>query len=179
MNTVEKIGRQTEWAETIASLDFRDALSKTVTAVTVVATSGPHGLAGLTCSAVCSVCDQPSTILLCVNRKSYAAGIIKSNGVLSVNWLASDQATVSQIFAGVGSVPMEERFEPDGWQAQVTGAPCRTDALVSFDCIIVNTLDVGSHMVIFAEVVAETRSEKLQPLIYHRRTYATTKSLAD
>jgi flavin reductase (NADH)/flavin reductase/chlorophenol-4-monooxygenase component 1 len=179
MNTVEKIGRQTECSETIASRDFRDALSKTATAVTVVATSGPYGLAGLTCSAVCSVCDQPSTILLCVNRKSYAADIIKSNGVLSVNWLASDQATVSQIFAGVGSLPMEERFETDGWQALVTGAPCRTDALVSFDCTIVNTVDVGSHMVIFAEVVAETRSEKRLPLIYHRRTYATTQSLMD
>jgi flavin reductase (DIM6/NTAB) family NADH-FMN oxidoreductase RutF len=175
MQTVEKIGRK----ECLASLDFRDALSKTCTAVTVVATNGPSGLAGLTCSAVCSVCDQPSTVLLCVNRKSRAASIIKSNGVLSVNWLASDQAAISQIFAGVGSIPMAERFEGDGWQALETGAPCRTDALVSFDCTVVNTLDVGSHMVIFAEVVAEMHSEKLQPLIHHRRTYATTRSLAD
>jgi enamine deaminase RidA (YjgF/YER057c/UK114 family) len=37
--------------------------------------------------------------------KSQAAGIIRDNRVLSVNWLASDQEAISQLFAGVGSVP--------------------------------------------------------------------------
>ena len=179
MHTLEKIDRSKEGPATIASLDFRDALSKTSTAVTVVTTNGPSGLAGLTCSAVCSVCDQPSTVLLCVNRKSQAASIIKNNRVLSVNWLASDQTETSQIFAGVGSIPMAERFRGDGWQPLVTGAPCRTDALVSFDCTIVKTLDVGSHMVVFAEVVAKMHSKKIQPLVYHARKYATIQPLAD
>ena len=67
--------------EAVSSSDFKKALSRASAHVTVVATNGPFGLAGLTCSAVCSVCDNPPTILLCVSQKSFATGIIKKNGV--------------------------------------------------------------------------------------------------
>jgi flavin reductase (DIM6/NTAB) family NADH-FMN oxidoreductase RutF len=179
MHDIREIQHPNRALEKVASFDFRDALSKALTPVTVVATNGPFGLAGLTCSAVCSVCDDPPTVLLCVNRKSFAAGIIKNNGVLSVNWLAADQASISQTFAGVGSVPMEQRFADEGWQTIATGAPCRMDAVISLDCTIVSSMDVGSHSVIFAEVVAKSHSEECSPLVYHRRQYATTRSLAD
>ena len=59
---------------------------------------------------------RPAFHVLVLNRKSQAASIIKNNRVLSVNWLASDQTETSQIFAGVGSIPMAERFRGDGWQ---------------------------------------------------------------
>jgi flavin reductase (DIM6/NTAB) family NADH-FMN oxidoreductase RutF len=179
MHVDESVRQLNRALETVASPDFRDALSKATTPVTVVATNGPFGLAGVTCSAVCSVCDDPPTVLLCVNRKSYAASIIKDNGVLSVNWLAAGQAIISQTFAGIGSVPMEERFADEGWRIIATGAPCLMDAAISFDCAVVNTIDVGSHSVIFAEVVAKIQSEECSPLVYHRRQYATTRSLAD
>src|SRR4051794_15343350 len=71
----------------VAAAEFREALSHALTPVTVVATDGEHGLAGVTCSAVCSVCDTPPTILVCINRKSYSNALIKANGVLCVNWL--------------------------------------------------------------------------------------------
>jgi flavin reductase (DIM6/NTAB) family NADH-FMN oxidoreductase RutF len=163
----------------VAPLEFKDTLSRALTPVTVVATAGPGGLAGLTCSAVCSVCDKPPTILLCINQRSFAADIVKKNGVLSVNWLAAGQSDISQTFAGVGSVPMERRFDEAGWHILTTGAPCRMDAAVSLDCEIANTIDVGSHSVIFARVVAKHHSEECSPLVYHQRQYATTRSLAE
>jgi flavin reductase (NADH)/flavin reductase/chlorophenol-4-monooxygenase component 1 len=171
--------RDGEWPGTVSSPDFRDALSRASTAVTIVATNGPFGLAGLTCSAVCSVSDDPPTVLLCLNRKSFAASIIKKNGVLSVNWLAAGQESLSQIFAGIGAVPMEERFTGTAWEAITTGSPCRTDAAISFDCAIVDTIDVGTHSVVFARVVAKNLSQDFSPLVYHRRQYATTRPLAD
>src|SRR3546814_8911898 len=69
---------QKEIAEGLDAIDaaaFKAALSNASTPVTVVATDGPFGRAGLTCSAVSSVCDTPPTILLCVNRQSYATEI--------------------------------------------------------------------------------------------------------
>ena len=39
--------RDGEWPGTVSSPDFRDALSQASTAVTIVATNGPFGLAGL------------------------------------------------------------------------------------------------------------------------------------
>src|SRR5262245_33886561 len=73
----------------ISVSEFRDALARAVTAVTVVTTDGPGGLAGVTCSAVASVCDTPPTVLVCMNRRSYVNGVIKQNDVLCVNWLSS------------------------------------------------------------------------------------------
>jgi flavin reductase (DIM6/NTAB) family NADH-FMN oxidoreductase RutF len=168
----------TKYRTAVAPLEFKDTLSRALTPVTVVATNGPGGLAGLTCSAVCSVCDEPPTVLLCVNRKSLAADVIQKNGVLSVNWLAAKQSHISQTFAGVGSVPMQSRFGDTSWGILTTGAPCRMDAVVSLDCEITNTIDVGSHSVIFARVVAKHHSEESLPLVYHHRQYATTQSLA-
>src|SRR5437764_5807195 len=108
---------QLDGYKTLSSQEFKETLSRATTPVTIVATNGPFGLARLTCSAVCSVCDDPPTVLLCVNRKSFAAEIIKKNGVLSVNWLAASQASVSQTFAGVGAVPMQQRFADGDWRA--------------------------------------------------------------
>ena len=100
--------------EEVSAAEFRDALSNALTPVTIVATDGEHGLAGVTCSAVCSVCDTPPTIMVCINRKSFSNSVIKANGVLCVNWLQADHAPVSQMFAGAGSVPMPQRFRCDG-----------------------------------------------------------------
>ena len=109
----------------ISAAEFRDALAYAATAVTVLATAGPAGIAGVTCSAVCSVCDTPATILFCVNRGSAANSVLKANGFVSVNWLNSQQADVSQLFAGIGHVPMQNRFEDERWQTSAHGVPYR------------------------------------------------------
>lgn len=155
--------------------EFRDALSKAVTPVTVLATNGAGGIAGVTCSAVCSVCDTPPTVLVCVNRKSFANGIIKANGVLSINWLRAEQSVVSQIFSGAGSVPMEQRFAFGEWGTLATGAPYNKGALVALDCRIVEEKEVGSHSVFLAEIIATAHSDSTDPLLYCRRSYATTQ----
>ena len=84
--------------------EFRAALSRLTTAVSVIATDGPAGVAGLTCSAVCAVSDDPAMVLACVHGKSAANAIIKTNGVLCVNCLQSGQRSLSQAFAGIGAV---------------------------------------------------------------------------
>jgi flavin reductase (NADH)/flavin reductase/chlorophenol-4-monooxygenase component 1 len=155
--------------------EFRDALSKAVTPVTVLATNGAGGIAGVTCSAVCSVCDTPPTVLVCVNRKSYANRIIRANGVLSINWLRAEQSVVSQIFSGAGSLPMEQRFASTEWGTLATGAPYNKGALVALDCRIVEEKEVGSHSVFLAEIIATAHSDSTDPLVYCRRAYATTR----
>lgn len=157
---------------------FRDALSRVATAVTIVATNGEHGMAGVTCSAVCSVCDTPATVLVCVNRRSYANGIIKRNGVLCVNWLGSAHAEISQVFAGVGEIPMERRFAPAQWDVLATGAPYCKVAVVALDCRVAQAMEVGTHSIFLAEVVQAAAVESIgDPLVYCQRSYATTRPL--
>ncbi len=161
----------------VSSPEFREALSKVTAAVTIVTTDGPAGRAGVTCSAVCSVSDAPPTIVACVHRESAANRIIKANGVLCVNCLHADQQPLSQIFAGAGCVPMAERFADGRWAALTTGAPCCTDAMVALDCEVLEIREIGTHSLFVAKVLLTAHAGPAEPLIYHRRAYATTRSL--
>ena len=48
----------------IALADFRDGMARLAGAVNVITTDGAAGPAGFTASAVCSVTDQPPTLLV-------------------------------------------------------------------------------------------------------------------
>jgi flavin reductase (NADH)/flavin reductase/chlorophenol-4-monooxygenase component 1 len=158
--------------------EFRDAMSRVASSVSIVSTDGPHGLAGFTCSAVCSVTDEPPTIMVCINRKSAANAIIKANGVLCVSSLGADQVELSQMFAGVGRVPMNERFAAPHWSVLATGAPYCTASRVALDCRVADVREVGTHSVILAEVLFAAHAGDGEPLIYHSRNYATLRHMA-
>lgn len=166
-----------ERAGPISAVEFRGAMSKVTTAVSVIATGGPGGTAGLTCSAVCAVSDTPATLVVCIHGKSAANSVIRANGVFSVNCLQIDQIELSQAFAGIGSIPMTERFAMANWGVLVTGAPYCKDALVALDCEIADVHDVGTHSIFIVKVVATAESKDRAPLIYQRRNYATTCSV--
>jgi len=158
--------------------EFREAMSRVASTVSIVSTNGSHGVAGFTCSAVCSVTDEPPTIMVCVNRKSAANAIIKANGVLCVSSLGADQIELSQMFAGVGRVPMNERFAGRHWGVLATGAPYCTTSRVALDCRVADVIEVGTHSVILAEVLATAHAGDGEPLIYHSRNYATLRHMA-
>jgi flavin reductase (DIM6/NTAB) family NADH-FMN oxidoreductase RutF len=162
----------------VSAEQFRDALSRVASSVSIVATDGAHGIAGFTCSAVCSVTDDPPTIMVCVNRKSAANAVIKGNGVLCVSSLGAEQVELSQIFAGVGRVPMNERFSGPHWGVLATGSPYCTQSRVALDCRVADIREVGTHSVIFAEVISTVHASDGQPLIYHSRNYATIRQVA-
>src|SRR5262252_6977918 len=79
--------------------EFRTGLSLLPGGVTVITTDGPAGIAGFTASAVCSVTDSPPTVLVCMNRSSYAHQFFASNGVLCVSVLSAGQQPLSAMFA--------------------------------------------------------------------------------
>jgi flavin reductase (NADH)/flavin reductase/chlorophenol-4-monooxygenase component 1 len=163
---------------TLATPDkFREAMSRVASSVSIVCTDGAHGIAGFTCSAVCSVTDEPPTILVCVSRKSAANAVIKANAVLCVNSLRADQIELSQMFAGVGRVPMHERFAGPGWSVLATGSPYHKTSRVALDCRVADIREIGTHSVIFAEVLSAMHTYDGDPLMYHGRNYATLRPL--
>ncbi len=164
-------------AGAVSPTDFRAALTNLTTAVSIIATNGAAGLAGLTCSAVCGVSDTPATMIACVGRRSAAHDVIVGNGVFCINCLPATRRDLSQIFAGVGRVPMPERFAPGEWDVLSTGAPVASDALVVFDCKLADMRDVGTHGVLIGIVVATRQNLSAEPLVFQRQQYATTRLL--
>ena len=140
-------------------------------AVNVVTTHSPEGPCGLTASAVCAVTDEPPTLLLCINRDSDANEAFKASGVLCVNTLSAAQEHLSPIFASMTGASQAQRFDEADWTTLTTGAPVLRDAVVSFDCRITSSTEVGTHTVFFCEVDASQTGAENEGLIYFGRAY--------
>ncbi|HED1543033.1 TPA: flavin reductase [Kluyvera cryocrescens] len=151
-------------------IEFRNAMAQLGSAVSVITTDGPAGKFGFTASAVCSVTDQPPTLLVCMNRNSFAHAHFKQNGTLCVNVLSSDHQALSGVFANA-SLRSEERFCHDSWQVMASGAPVLSSAVASFDCLIDDCHEVGSHSVFYCRVQAIRSSEQPRGLVYFNRRY--------
>jgi flavin reductase len=148
---------------------FRDAMSRLCAAVNVITTDGPGGQAGFTASAVCSVTDAPPTLLVRLNRGASASPTVHANGVLCVNVLSEGQHEISNLFGG--KTPMLQRFAAARWAQTASGAPRLEGALVAFDCRIVNAVDVGTHAVMFCQVIGIHEGALRNALLYYGRAY--------
>jgi len=118
----------------VASQDYRDAMACLGAAVNIVTTDGRAGRAGFTASAVCSVTDNPPTLLVCMNRGSSAYASVRENGVVCVNVLSARHERLSRLFGG--RISFDERFAAAAWLTLETGAPALADCAVAFDCRI-------------------------------------------
>lgn len=157
--------------------EFRDAMCRLGAAVNVITTDGPAGRHGMIASAVCSVSDDPPTILVCVNRRAHANALLKANRRLCVNILALDQKAVCTIFMQGGS-PIAERFERSGeWSVRAAGSPRLANALATVDTRVTQAIEIGSHTVFFCEVIEIGLGEPRTGLVYFDRDYRHTADL--
>jgi|SRR5665213_3417291 len=157
--------------DTVEPNAFRQAMSRVSASVHVVTTFGPAGKAGFTATAVCSVSDNPATLLVCLNGCSQILPVLQKNRCLCVNTLGADDKNIADIFAGRTGLFMDTRFETGSWLTLKSGSPVLESAIVSFDCIVTEIKQVATHNVFFA-VVKEIREPlRGQALLYHDRIY--------
>jgi flavin reductase len=149
---------------------FRNAMALLGGAVSVITTDGAAGRFGFTASAVCSVTDQPPTLLVCMNRSSHSKVHFKTNGVLSVNVLTAEHQDISGVFAN-RELTMEQRFAAAHWHTLESGAPLLDEALVSFDCRIAQAHEVGSHTIFYCEILDLKIGASQEGLVYFNRAY--------
>lgn len=155
----------------ISKQHYRNGMSRFAAAVNIVTTNGPAGSAGFTASAVCSVTDDPPTVVVCLNRASQLHTMFQENGVFCVSTLASDQRELAEMFAHRAGVPMLERFVLPHWEKLSTGAPAVRDALACFDCCISLVQEIGTHYAMYGEVQEIRTSDRTSALLYLNRSY--------
>lgn len=149
---------------------FRNGMALLGSAVSVITTDGEAGRFGFTATAVTSVTDEPPTLLVCMNRHSFAHPHFKTNGVLCVNVLRGEHQGISWDFAN-RDLTSEARFAKHQWMTLATGSPMLKDALVGFDCQISQIQEVGTHSVFFCQVKAIHLGVEGAGLMYFSRAY--------
>ncbi|GAA3838831.1 flavin reductase [Streptomyces phyllanthi] len=150
--------------------EFREAMAHLPAAVNILTTDGPNGRCGITLSAVCSVTDDPPTVLVCVNRSSAMHDVFKANGRVGLNVLGGEQQELALHFSGATKVPMAERFAWDVWD-RTHDVPVLKDALVTAVGTIKHTVPMGSHSVLFVDIEQIRTLTGGQSLVYFNRAF--------
>lgn len=158
----------------VEKLSFRNAMSKIGAAVNIITTMGPGGKAGFSATAVCSVTDEPATLLVCLNHSASVYDAVIKNGVLCVNTLSAHQEELAMHFGG--KLPIEERFAKGNWRIAENGVPVLEDAMVSCECEISQWQDVGTHRVLFCKVTKINTSENRVGLVYFDRKFLQVRA---
>lgn len=148
---------------------FRQGMRRLAGACTIItsrdAQQGRGGWVGMTATAVTSVTAEPPRLLVCINRSTFAHGVIARSRVLGVNVLGGDALDQAKCFAG--GVPPEERFARGDWQTTCAGAPLLGSALVGFDCRVGESIAASTHDIFICDVVdVHLREQGCDPLIY-------------
>ena len=146
---------------------FRACMRGVPGAVAVVTTVHAGMRSGLTVTAVCSVSADPPQILVCVNRSSSAEADIAGAGRFGVSYLSHEQRGVADAF----SASLDDRFAHAEWTELGSGIPILKDAAASFDCVVVQTLQAGTHTIFIGAIVAAVARD-VPNLIYKQGTYA-------
>lgn len=154
----------------IDNLMFRSAMAQLGAAVNIITTDGPAGRYGITASAVCSVTDEPASLLVCINRNSPMNRAITENGVLCVNVLGGEHEGLSGTFAKRG-LESEQRFAQGEWRTMANGTPGLVGSLVNFACRIDAVQDVGTHGVFICRVEELDMRGEGEGLVYFGRAF--------
>lgn len=130
----------------IDARSFRNALGRFATGVTVVTTSGPDGVHGMTANAFTSVSVDPPLVLVSVSRQARTHGYLSDRGRFGVSVLSVDQEAYAWHFAGR---PREGLQAPFIWKREV---PLLQNALVHLICRVEASYPGGDHSLFLGRV---------------------------
>lgn len=149
---------------------FIEAMSRSVSGVTVVTAAEGEQRYGQTVSAMSSVTADPPTLLVCLHQKSRLNRPLQASGRFAVNILRADQRRVSDVFAGRPRSGVPYDFDSAVWETGPTGSPLLVGAVATFDCELEAQHLFGTHYVYFGRVISASFSGGT-PLAYGQRGY--------
>ena len=128
--------------------DFREAMGRFATGVTVITAAGPGGPAGLTANAFSSVSMDPPLALVCIDKRSRSGLAVQAAGRFAVHVLGAGQEAAARAFARQGA----EGFGVAEWRAADCGTPLLERFLSRFTCRTHAVHDGGDHLIVVGRV---------------------------
>lgn len=133
----------------------------------IVATESEGKKYGYIGNTVFQVTSNPAQIAISSHKKNYSTEKILQSGTFSVSVLKKEVSTSLIGEFGFMSGADFDKFRNVEIITAVTGAPVILDSSVAwFDCKVVNTIDVGSHILIIGEVLDSDVISGDEPLTY-------------
>ncbi len=147
--------------------NFRAALGRFTTGVTIVTCRGLHGEpVGLTVNSFNALSLEPPLVLWSLRVASPSLPHFVAATHFVVNVLAQDQVAVSRQFAS--SQP--HKFSLGEWVDQLTGAPVLSGSSAVFECAVYSHQVVGDHVLFVGRALHVHESDRT-PLVYQGGHY--------
>jgi flavin reductase (DIM6/NTAB) family NADH-FMN oxidoreductase RutF len=151
----------------ISKEEFRSALSRFASGVTVVTTKDGNGkLYGITVSAFCSVSLAPPLVLICIEKNTASHHAFEQSRVFVVNILGENQQRISDHFAS----HLEDKFSKIPYRPGIEDLPVLEDALANLECRLRYSHEGGDHTIFVGEVEKATING-VAPLLYFHGNY--------
>jgi flavin reductase (DIM6/NTAB) family NADH-FMN oxidoreductase RutF len=123
---------------------------------------------GFISNTVFQVTSEPPRFAACCNKNNHTASLIQETGAFSVSVL--QQETSPGVMGTFGYKSGKEINKMEGMEIRYgeTGVPIVTDNAIAFlECKLVETYDVGTHLMFIGELVqADILEEGKEPLTY-------------
>ena len=146
------------------SSDFRDALGRFATGVTIVTTRDAHGQpVGLTVSSYNSVSLDPPLVLWSLDKSARSMAAFEQAEGFAIHILAADQQELASRFAS----KLENRFNGLQLTEGHGGLPLISDCAAHFECRTCHRYEGGDHTIFVGEVVNFEKRDKA-PLLFHQ-----------
>lgn len=153
--------------------EFRNAIGRFLTGVTVITTAHDGVPHGITASAVASLSVDPPTLLVCLNKQSATRGAIAAARRFVVNVLAADQSGLAMHFASKSP----EKFARLQVENGAHGLPRLPGAIATLDCAVVAEVDGGTHSIFVGRAEAGSAGGGA-PLGYFRGRFVQVEAEA-
>lgn len=145
--------------------EFRDALGRFATGVTVVTAMGDTGPVGITANSFASVSLDPALVLWSPAKSSSRFAVFAQANHFAIHVLGAEQRDMAAHFVRHGT-----DFDATGWEAGPGGAPLLPGCLARFACRRAAVHDAGDHVIVVGQVL-EAAFRDGAPLVFQGAAY--------
>lgn len=151
--------------------EFRTALGRFATGVTVVTAKAGAEARGMTANAFSSLSLDPPLILVCFDNKASSLRVVQAAGKFAVNFLSEEQKGASDWFAGKGR-DAEDQFADIAHEAGENGSPLLAGNVGALECDLHEELPGGDHTIVVGRVTRVLMEEEARPpLLFYASAY--------
>jgi flavin reductase (DIM6/NTAB) family NADH-FMN oxidoreductase RutF len=155
------------------TIQFKEAMSRFVTGVTIVTALEEGTPVGFSCQSFVSLSLDPPLVALAPAKTSTSWPRIARARTFCVNVLSDRQSEVCRNFAVSGG----DKFVGVLWHpADIGGAPIIEGSLAWIDCELELVHDAGDHELVIGKVLKLELGEG-EPLVYYRSGFAQLTEL--
>lgn len=155
----------------LTQAEFRNAMGRFATGVTIVTVDLDGEVHGMTANAFASVSLDPFLVLVCVDHKTKTHAHLHARKRFGINVLCENQRMISEYYASPERT--HERAEQEAgarFERARHGTPMLQGALAYLECRLHSAQAAGDHTIFIAEVEDLVVREG-NPLLFFQGTY--------